>query len=748
MKTHTFTAFCLAILLAGIVAAEDLSVKWKYGMNNTAKAVILAVNVADYDGDGFNDIAVGAKEDTLQGSAGWVYLLNNDGTVKWEHDTPGAISAMITADLSGDGKPQIIAGVSSRIYMFSGDGSSKQVSLGDLAYKATVIISDDLYKDGSKELIVSGGSQDKGKVFIFDKDARPTYSQVTLGSPSAMVLSDINGDGSKEIIVGTVGRDDEYPAYVQAYNSKADKLWAYKTKKGVQSMAVVDIDGDGSPEILAGSTDSLYVLGGDGKEKEIKSNITRQGFVFNRILVTDMDNDGIDEVVFGCTNNVYMYDKSLKNLRWKNTVGPAVFDLVAEDIDGDGFKELLVASDILYVYNKDGTQVNSFNPQTSRFSVRDIYVGDINYDTYPDIVIGSTDGKIYVLGSSTQSKKIDANNLYKRSKDQLADHNYAEAQTSARAAIRAFKDLGDNTKAQEVTDYLKIVMNQEAGSANQTGDAQSYLDNAFAAFNSKEYIKAVENARIARAKFYNLNIKDPQIARLDNLINNSMETIGFQAENYLDNASTYSGRSDYANALEYAKKAAEAYAFMKDDAGLAKSQIIINASKQALGVTDQTEPEIPSTGSSIDTPSILPLLIGITALIIVALIAAIVLKSRKTKKTAPSEEGSVLDKMEKEDRKEHARPKKEEGHKEETRIPHHEQHEKPKQWIREVDDAMKEPRGSEKHAEENKEAHTVHTHAAPRKRKKLKRITKDTYKGAGISLRGVSHGAAKEKAEE
>ena len=414
MKTHTFTAFfCLFILLAGIVAAENLSVKWSYGLNNTANAVVLAVNVADYDGDGFNDVAVGAKEDTLQGSAGWVYILNNDGTVKWAYELPGAISVMISADLSGEGKPQIIAGVSSRIYIFDGEGNSKHISLGDLSYKATNMIVDDINKDGLKELVISGGSLEKGKVFIFDKYGNLSYSADTLLSPSAMYVEDINGDGQKEIIVGTIDRDDSYPGYVQTFTSKAVELWMYKTQKGVQSIYALDIDGDGSQEILAGSIDSLYILSSEGAEKGIKSNITRPGYVFNRILATDLDGDGSEEVVFGCTNNVYIYDKSLTNLHWKNTVGTSVFDLVSEDIDGDGFKELLVASDILYLFNKDGMQVYSFNANTSRFSVRDIYVGDIKYDTYPDIVIGATDGKVYVLGSSTHlvNAKVDLEHI-------------------------------------------------------------------------------------------------------------------------------------------------------------------------------------------------------------------------------------------------------------------------------------------------------------------------------------------------
>ena len=175
-------------------------------------------------------------------------------------------------------------------------------------------------------------------------------------------------------------------------------------------------------------------------------------------------------------------------------------------------------------------------------------------------------------------------------------------------------------------------MNQEAGTANQTGDAQAYLDNAFAAFNSKDYVKAVENARIARAKYYNLNPNDPQIGRLATLINSSMEAIGFQADSYLQNATAYSESKDYTNALEYAKKAADAYAFIKYDAGLSKSQAIINASKQALGVTADTIQEQQSSRPTLDVSSLLPILIGLIIIIIVVLIAILALKKQKGQK--------------------------------------------------------------------------------------------------------------------
>ena len=113
MKIHALVFLIGLSLLTGYAFSEsDLQVKWSYGMNKTSSAVVLGVKVADFDGDGFNDIAVAAKEDRIEGSAGWVYLLNNDGTLKWVHDTPGAITAMLVDDLSGDGKPQILAALS------------------------------------------------------------------------------------------------------------------------------------------------------------------------------------------------------------------------------------------------------------------------------------------------------------------------------------------------------------------------------------------------------------------------------------------------------------------------------------------------------------------------------------------------------------------------------------------------------------------------------------------------------------
>ncbi len=645
MKIQTITVLLgLSILLAGSAAADDLQVKWSYAMNNTAKAVVVSIIVSDFNGNGSNEIAIGAKEDRIEGSAGWVYLLNTDGTPKWEQDTPGAISGMIAADLYGDGKKEIITGVSSRVYVFDGNGDYKQVSLGDLTYTAVSIAVEDLNNDGNKEMIIAGGSTEKGKIFIFNKNLALIKETDLLGGPSSMLISDINGDGQKEILVGIIGTNKDLPGYVQAFDSKGDNLWnSNKTKKGVLSLATLDMNGDGSQEILAGSTDVLYVFDSDGKTKDIK-NITKPGYEYNTIKVSDLNGDGIPEVILGCTNTVYLLDRTLTDIIWKNPVGTEVFDIKTEDMNGNGSKEIAIASDKLYIFNKDGTYVNGFDaktPTNQLFSVRDIYIGDINEDKYPEILIGSTDGKVYALTSTTQATRMDANNEYKKARDQYAASDYDDADTSAQNAIKLYRELGDSPMVQNLTDLRKHILNEQLRTENQSADAQAYLDSANDAFKSGNYTKTIENAKIAKAKYMDINPADPRIQECGTMINNSLESLRLESENYLNNATQYLENKDYQNALAYSQKAYDDYAFLavqrfpdtdeykyKDSVGLEKSQSILNESKQVLGVTDDSgqEQQAPKLGP--DISSLLPVLV---ILIVVIIVAGIYIRSKKQK---------------------------------------------------------------------------------------------------------------------
>jgi len=79
--------------------------------------------------------------------------------------------------------------------------------------------------------------------------------------PLAFSISDINGDGSPDLLVGDEGTNTLY-----AFDGKSGSLlWKFKTGDLIWSPpAIGDIDGDGKLEVVFGSWDNyLYALNGE-----------------------------------------------------------------------------------------------------------------------------------------------------------------------------------------------------------------------------------------------------------------------------------------------------------------------------------------------------------------------------------------------------------------------------------------------------------------------------------------------------
>src|SRR4029079_4471724 len=75
-------------------------------------------------------------------------------------------------------------------------------------------------------------------------------------SYSSPVLSDLDGDGKLEIIVGTIANDNGsggYAAGLAVINSNGTLRWSRTVPGSINSTAAVgDINGDGKPDIVVG----------------------------------------------------------------------------------------------------------------------------------------------------------------------------------------------------------------------------------------------------------------------------------------------------------------------------------------------------------------------------------------------------------------------------------------------------------------------------------------------------------------
>lgn len=259
----------------------------------------------------------------------------------------------------------------------------------------------DIDGDGAREILV--GTK-KGELYCMDYLGRPKwkfnvhetltdqemlfFDIETMNSiESKPLVDDINGDGKEEVIFGSeLGT-------IFCVNSFGQLVWKFKAGDAVRGGIIsADITGDMTKEIIFGSTDGyLYVLSPTGKlmwKIKARSAIESTPCVFEEK----------HQIIFGTDDGTIYGVNYHGQLIWgfKSKAKVTAQPVVAK-IYGDGLPYIIVGSydGFLYTFEHSGNLKWSFftnGPIISKASI-----ADVNQDGKLEIFFGSCDNKVYSL---------------------------------------------------------------------------------------------------------------------------------------------------------------------------------------------------------------------------------------------------------------------------------------------------------------------------------------------------------------
>jgi len=422
-----------------VLNGGDGSVVWTYQAINAGTFQYNQPSVADLDGDQRAEIIYGDQRGNVSvlktcgmfaddWSAPWPMVCrtpNNNNYFPrqyplWTYNVGGSIEAPpFAADITGDGKPEIIVGTSGTGMLFALDYASKKqlwnYTAGYQVYRLPAI--GDINGDGKQEIVFNTRN---GTMRVLNNQGKTLwYKLLWAGVPPVDVnilyctpcLVDLNKDGKLEILVGS---KELKKFFVYDYTGK--ELWnAPVGSIGENTVAVADITGDGSLDVIMTSEDEvlygIYAWKADGTPIWVSS--VEQGDRLNAApSIADIDGNGYLEIVVGGAyqGKVYCVDDT-GTRKWVFDTGirgdnARVSKAQVADLVGDSKLETVFTvkrtglvycvdykGDLVWTQNLSSQVLGAFQPEYP-------IVADVTGDGKPEVIVGGSNGRIYALSGS------------------------------------------------------------------------------------------------------------------------------------------------------------------------------------------------------------------------------------------------------------------------------------------------------------------------------------------------------------
>jgi len=276
-------------------------------------------------------------------------------------------------DVDMDGVTEIVAGDGHGIvWIIDGKTHDIEWESEELARDAHGIAIGNVDDDEQPEILVGCGFKTDypyGMTYVIDGLTHEIEGEIGPfdSRMRGMDLGDVDGDGKTEIVFGSGVALGERPGegYLNIYSlndssGKYEEEWRSPDLDGDPiGLAVTDLEGDGSLEIVAGTgyryrPGFCYVFEYAGPGKGIGDPpIYEQVWMSEDIgpkafglVVGDVDSDGgLDIVIGNQPGYLWIFDGKTLDLKWKSKLlGPDLLGVDIADLDNDGNMEIIAAS--------------------------------------------------------------------------------------------------------------------------------------------------------------------------------------------------------------------------------------------------------------------------------------------------------------------------------------------------------------------------------------------------------------------
>jgi uncharacterized repeat protein (TIGR01451 family) len=399
-------ALSLVLLLGGLpTLLTAQSVSFDIATAYTLPLQSRSVAVADFNGDGFPDLAVShdAGVSVLLGSAAGAF--GPEVTYAAGQSPRG----LAVADLNGDSLPDLavtnLASNDVSILLGTGTGTFGVATQYPVDAGPTSIAVGSFNADSLPDLVVGNRNSFVVSVLLGSGGGTfaPAVNNPVGGYVTSVAVADLDGDSFQDLVVATW--DDSVRTLAGTGTGMFGPAVAHSLGLGFQaaSVAVADLDADGLPDLAVANefTDNVSILLGTGAGNFAPATSYPAGYFPSGIAAGDLDGDGALDLVVG---NAWSSDVSVLRGTGGGVFatarsfgagsGPGLLAGVGiADLDGDTHPDLAVASGYsVSVFRGTGTG-DFHGPRTYEAgqSPTSVAIGDFNGDTVPDLGVANAD---------------------------------------------------------------------------------------------------------------------------------------------------------------------------------------------------------------------------------------------------------------------------------------------------------------------------------------------------------------------